>query len=149
MGGNKVSQLLDRWDGDAISLKPNVLTIVIGINDYFYFEKNNIPVKKYYDDYRKLVETTLEKFPDLILIIGEPFCIDSPNVERNFLLEFQSASKRISDEFHANFIPLQTIFNRAIDFAPRSYWSREGDGIHPSIAGAYLLGTAWLNLFEL
>jgi lysophospholipase L1-like esterase len=149
IGGNKVSQLLQRWEKDTIALKPDVLTIIIGINDYFHFKKNNISVDNYYNDYHELIKSTMEAYPNLTLIIGEPFTIDHPNVDRNKLFEFQEVAKRIASEFNAKFIPLQSIFDKALKVAPKSYWSREGDGIHPSLAGAYLISEQWLNQFKI
>ncbi len=37
ISGNKVYQLADRWDKDCLDLKPNVLSILIGVNDYWQF----------------------------------------------------------------------------------------------------------------
>src|ERR1700749_1882086 len=36
IAGNKVYQLAERWDADCLALKPNVLSIHIGVNDYWH-----------------------------------------------------------------------------------------------------------------
>ena len=60
ISGNKVYQLLDRWQKDCIDLKPNVLSILIGVNDYWHLRngKYNGTIKTYEDDYRKLLTIT-------------------------------------------------------------------------------------------
>ena len=58
---------------------------------------------------------------------------------------YQAAARRVSDRFGATFIPYQSIFDQALDVAPTTYWCP--DGVHPSMAGDYLMAHAWLDAF--
>ncbi|MBV7530085.1 SGNH/GDSL hydrolase family protein [Chitinophaga sp. sic0106] len=149
ISGNKVYQLAERWDADCINLKPNVLSILIGVNDYWHKHngKYDGTSKVYRDDYDKLLDRTKQKFPDLQLIIGEPFAVKGVKaVDDTWYPEFneyRAAAKEIADKYKAAFIPYQAIFDKAVQSAPASYWT--GDGVHPSLAGARLMAQAWLD----
>ena len=152
IGGNKVYQLIDRWQADCIDIKPDVLSILIGVNDYWHTKLSNYSgtVDVYENDYRKLLTTTKQQLPDTTLIICEPFAINGTSaVNDNWFPEFdkyRAAAKKIADEFNAVFIPFQSIFNEAQKHAPNVYWSE--DGIHPGIAGAQLMAEAWQSVIE-
>ena len=148
ISGNKVYQLAERWDKDALELKPNILSILIGVNDYWHFLKNGYKgtIETYRNDYRTLLQKTKEALPDVKLIIGEPFAILGTAVNNTWFpafTEYQNAARDLADEFDAAFIPYQKVFNKALKVAPGSYWAP--DGVHPSVAGAKLMAEAWLQ----
>lgn len=146
ISGNKVYQLAERWDADALDLKPNVLSILIGVNDYWHFrnKKYDGTIETYKNDYKALIERTLKALPDVKLIIGEPFSIIGKSVDASWapaLKPYQEAAKNIADTFGAAFIPYQKVFDNALKLAPGEFWAP--DGVHPSIAGAQLMADAW------
>jgi hypothetical protein len=67
ISGNKVYQLADRWEKDCLDLKPNVLSILIGVNDYWHKRNENYDgtPKVYENDLRALLSRTKEASPDL------------------------------------------------------------------------------------
>ncbi|SMD00594.1 SGNH/GDSL hydrolase family protein [Pedobacter africanus] len=152
ISGNKVFQLAERWDQDCFELKPNVLSLLIGVNDYWHKHNGKYAgtTKIYRDDLRKLLERTREKLPDIKLIIAEPFAVNKVSaVDDTWYPEFNDyrlAAEEIAKEFNAVWIPLQKIFDEAQKKAPGKYWT--GDGVHPSIAGAQLMADAWLDVME-
>src|SRR5690606_3542146 len=79
ISGNKVYQLADRWEEDCIAIKPNVLSILIGVNDFWHKFNGNYDgtIQVYRDDYRKLIDRTLTALPGLRLVIGEPFAVNN------------------------------------------------------------------------
>lgn len=151
ISGNKVFQLTDRWENDCLQLKPDVLSILIGVNDFWHSLKDyKGTVEVYEADLRKLLDTTLSKFPNIKLIIGEPFAVKGGTAidDKWFpdFPEYQQAATKIAQEYKAIFIPYQKIFDNALNDAPVSYWCP--DGVHPSIAGSYLMKKAWINAFD-
>ena len=152
ISGNKVYQLAERWDADCLELKPNVLSILIGVNDFWHkFDgKYDGTVKVYSDDYRKLLDRTLAALPGVKLVIGEPFAVNHVKaVTDEWYPEFdgyRAAAKEIATEYGAAFIPYQRVFDEAIKIAAPSYWT--GDGVHPSLAGAQLMAEAWLSVVK-
>ena len=152
ISGNKVYQLAERWDDDCLNLKPDVLSILIGVNDFWHTLSWNYKgtAKTYESDLRKLLDLTMNNLPDLKLIIGEPFAVPGGNAITNEWDEdfpkYREAAAAIAVDYKAGFIPYQEIFNKALKEAPVSYWCP--DGVHPSIAGPYLMKNAWLEIFS-
>ncbi len=153
ISGNKVYQLAERWDDDCLNLQPNILSVLIGVNDYWHKHsgKYNGTVTIYEADFRALLERTVKKLPNVKLVIGEPFALkDVKAVDNSWYPEFdeyRKASKKIAKEFDAVFVPYQAVFDEALKSAPGGYWTV--DGVHPSLAGAKLMAEAWLKATKL
>jgi lysophospholipase L1-like esterase len=152
ISGNKVYQLAERWDKDCLELKPDVLSILIGVNDLWHKLNGtyNGTIDIYRNDYIALLERTMKALPNLKLIICEPFAVNGVKaVDDKWYPEFyeyQKAAREIAKQFRATFIPFQSIFNEAQKRAPGSYWT--GDGVHPTLAGAQLMAKAWMKAIE-
>jgi lysophospholipase L1-like esterase len=152
ISGNKVYQLSDRWDTDTLALKPNVLSIMVGVNDYWHTLSGNYKgtIDTYRTDYRKLLDRTKQALPDVKLIIGEPFALkDVKAVDASWYPAFDTyrqAAEDVANEYGAVFVPYQKVMNEALKVAPAKYWSL--DGVHPSPAGASLMAEAWLKVVK-
>jgi len=152
ISGNKVYQLAERWDKDCIELKPDVLSILIGVNDIWHKLNGeyNGTLDIYRNDYIALLERTLKALPNVKLIICEPFAINGVKaVDDKWYPEFydyQKAAREIAKQFRATFIPFQSVYDEALKRAPGSYWT--GDGVHPTLAGAQLMSKAWMKALE-
>ena len=152
ISGNKVYQLAERWDDDCLFLKPDVLSILIGVNDFWHTLTGNYAgtAKTYNNDFRALLDRTKEQLPDIKLIIGEPFAVKGGSAITsqwdNDFSEYQKYAKQIAIDYGAAFIPYQYVFDKALETAPVDYWCP--DGVHPSMAGAYLMKNAWFEAFN-
>jgi len=149
ISGNKVFQLAERWDQDCLSLKPDVLSILIGVNDIWHKlggRYDGTP-EIYRKDYIALLERTRKALPGVKLIICEPYAVKNVKaVDDKWYPEFydyQKAAKEVADQLGAVFIPFQRIYDLAQKRAPGSYWTT--DGVHASICGAQLMAKAWLE----
>jgi len=148
ISGNKVFQLADRWDKDCLDLKPDVLSILIGVNDIWHALNGNYDgtVETYEKDYRALLKRTYKALPNLKLIICEPFVLRCGAVNDKWFPEFnnyRAVARKMSKEFHTLFVPFQSMFDEAVKQASPSHWA--GDGVHPSMAGAQLMAQEWLK----
>lgn len=153
ISGNKVHQLAARWKEDCMDLKPDVLSILIGVNDFWHTLTHDYDgtVEVYEQDLRYLLDLTFAQYPDLKLIIGEPFAVDGGTAIDNdawypAFNGYRAAARRIAGDYKAAWIPYQQIFDDALEKAPVSYWCP--DGVHPSPAGNYLMAQAWLKAFS-
>jgi lysophospholipase L1-like esterase len=148
ISGNKVYQLAERWDKDCLEIKPDILSILIGVNDIWHKLNGqyNGTVEIYRNDYVALLERTKKALPGVKLIICEPFAVRGVKaVDDKWYPEFydyQKAAREIATQFGATFIPYQKIYDEAQKQAPGAYWT--GDGVHPTLAGAQLMAQAWL-----
>jgi lysophospholipase L1-like esterase len=147
ISGNKVYQLADRWQEDCIDIKPSVLSILVGVNDFWHTKTGNYSgnLEKYRNDYYSLLDRTRNELPGIILIIAEPFALPGIQaVDHTWYPAFddyRATAKELAGIFKATFIPCQKIFDKATKKAPGVYWTH--DGVHPSLAGARLMADAW------
>jgi lysophospholipase L1-like esterase len=152
ISGNKVYQLADRWEKDCLNLNPDVLSILIGVNDYWHKRNGNYDgtVEIYENDYRELLKRTKKNFPNLKLVICEPFYVlNTSAVDETWvkpMKKYQASAKKLATEFDAIWVPFQNVFDEAVKHAPATYWT--GDGVHPSMAGAQLMTEAWLRAVD-
>lgn len=152
VSGNVVPQLAARWDKDCFALQPNVLSILIGVNDFWHTLVSGYKgtIDTYRHDYSALLERTKQKLPDVKLIIGEPYAIPGVKaVDQRWyptFNEYRQAAREIAESFGAVFIPYQSIYNKALKLAPGSYWTI--DGVHPTMAGAGLMAHAWMETIK-
>lgn len=148
ISGNKVYQLAERWQEDCLDLKPDVLSILIGVNDFWHKHNHGYDgtVEKYENDYRALVKRTNDALPDVKLVICEPFVLEAGEVDDSWFPDFhdyRAAAKRVADEAGATFVPFQSQFDLAAKIAPPERWA--GDGVHPTNDGAAMMAHWWLN----
>ena len=146
ISGHKVPQLAARWDKDCIDLKPDVLSILIGVNDIWHGlnGKYDGTPETYARDYLALVERTKKALPAVKLVICEPFVLRCGAVNDKWFPTFDAyreASKKVAERFDAVFVPFQSMFDTACKFAPADHWAK--DGVHPSAAGAALMAHTW------
>jgi lysophospholipase L1-like esterase len=152
ISGNKVYQLAERWEEDCISLKPDIVSILIGVNDFWHMidGKYNGTMEKYAADFEALLTRTKAVLPAIKFIIGEPFAVPGVKaVTEKWYPEFdayRNVAKIIATRFDTVFIPYQTVFDKAQKKAPATYWT--GDGVHPTLAGSELMAEAWLNTIK-
>ncbi|MFC3197007.1 SGNH/GDSL hydrolase family protein [Parapedobacter deserti] len=149
ISGNKVHQLDERWQADCIALKPNVLSILIGVNDYWHTRTGGYKGTPlvYRDDYRKLLDRTMASLPNVKLIIGEPFAVNNVKAVTEAWFpafdQYRHAAHEIAKEYKAVFIPYQRLFDEAGKRIEPAYWTY--DGVHTTLAGAQLMAEAWLT----
>jgi lysophospholipase L1-like esterase len=148
ISGDKVFQLADRWQAECLDLKPNVLSILVGVNDFAHVHKwkGEGSLEKYEADYHALLARTKEALPNVKLIICEPFILTVGLVDGGWsagFAEYRAAAKRVAQQAGARFVEFQTMFDRAVKFAPPEVWA--ADGIHPTFAGAALMARWWMN----
>ena len=148
ISGHKVFQLAERWDKDCLALKPDVVSILIGVNDIWHKLNGRYDgtIEIYERDYRALLERTTRELPGVKLVVCEPFVLRCGAVNEKWFPDFdgyRAAARKVATAFDAVFVPFQSMFDEATEDAPPAYWA--GDGVHPTIAGAQLMAQAWLD----
>ncbi len=149
ISGNKVYQLAERWQKDCLELKPDIVSILIGVNDYWHMRQGRYEgtPEIYETDYRELLNRTRKELPGAKLVICEPFILAGTSAVDESWLEpfsrYQEIASLLAGEFETIWVPFQKVFNEALKLAPGSYWLY--DGVHPSMAGSRLMADAWLK----
>jgi lysophospholipase L1-like esterase len=155
ISGNTVADLLGRWQMDAMDLEPDVISVLVGVNDLDRFLQGDKKhsAEEFEKGYRALLSLTRDKLPKARLILGEPFLLPVGRIAGSWdryngeLAVRQKIVRGIAVDFKAEFVPCQRAFNNALGDAPADYWI--WDGIHPTPAGHELLAREWKNLLAL
>ena len=148
VSGNTVPDLASRWSSDTMALKPDLLSILIGVNDYWHTLDGSYhgTVQDYEREYGELLERTRAALPEVRIVVLEPFVLRTGVVTDAWLPEFdrrREGAKRVAERAGATFIGLHGLFERLAHQAPPSYWA--GDGVHPTLAGHGAIAQLWLE----
>lgn len=148
ISGNRVVDLYARWKIDALNLRPDIISILIGVNDVWHEvgNHNGVEADRFEQVYRMMLEWTKKVLPNVKLLLMEPFALLSDVVDEDFLSEVKvraAITEKLAKEFDAVFLPLQDKLDAAAKIAPNSYWLF--DGVHPSPAGNQLIADEWLK----
>lgn len=148
VSGDRVPDLKQRWKGDTLALKPDVLSILIGVNDLWHklMGRSSGTVEEYELGFEALLGETRSALPKGKLVVLEPFVLRCGAVTDAWFPEFdqrRTAAARVARGAYATWIPMHEIFQRLTSDAPPEYWAP--DGVHPSPAGHAAIARAWMQ----
>ena len=154
ISGDRASDLYARWNEDAISLRPDWLSILIGVNDAWRMmsQEPSGVTDRYERAYRHILEETKEVLPETKLILCEPFILNTGAPAQEWeawyakLQHYQMIARMLAEQYDAVFVPLQETFEQACSRADAAYWL--WDGIHPTAAGHELIARKWLDVVQ-
>jgi lysophospholipase L1-like esterase len=141
ISGDKIRDLQFRWDTDCINVKPDILSILVGVNDTLI-----TPAEQFEEGYRMLLrESTRTLNPEIVLC--EPFLLlGDNNAYRDDLNPKIKIVHKLSDEFGTLLLPLDKIFRDSCSLHPPEYWAP--DGVHPTPAGHALIAKSWIEYVD-
>lgn len=147
-GGHRVTDLEARWQEDVLDLRPDWLSVMIGINDVWRqfdnaLETNQVPLDHFERVYRSLLERTRPGLKGLVLMT--PFFIE-PNLSdpmRACMDRYGDVVKKLATEFDAILVDVQKAFGRYLEHRPSQ--SLCGDRVHPNKTGHMIIARAFLN----
>ena len=146
ISGNRIVDLYARWRIDAILLRPDLISILIGVNDTWhgFTSDNGVEVERFEQVYRLLLDYTRECLPASRFVLMEPFVLPvgvvEPAWERE-MAERQAVVHGLAGDYSAVFVPLQKPFEKAAEEGGPAYWLH--DGVHPTPAGHALIAREW------
>lgn len=161
ISGNRIVDLYARIKTDIINLKPDYMSILIGVNDTWHeiADKNGVDAEKYEKIYDMLLTEIKQALPDIKIMILEPFVLNGPatcNCEelpdrwQRFSVDVfahAAAARRLAQKHGCKFVELQDKFDEAAKTSESTtYWLL--DGVHPNHAGHELIKREWLKAFE-
>jgi lysophospholipase L1-like esterase len=153
ISGNTIRDLRYRWQKDCIELAPDIVSILIGINDVWcsfkdYRLADAVDINEYEDTYRELLADVREKCNSKIVIM-EPFlfCDDDKNEMFVFLTKYLSAVRKLAQEFDALLVNLQESINSALKKVAAERWS--DDMVHPYVWAHCWISQRWIEAMGL
>lgn len=155
ISGNRVVDLYARIKRDIINYAPDVMSILIGVNDVWHEigdSPNGVDADKFFKIYSMLIEEVKEALPDIKIMIMEPFVLEACSTTEHWdffkteVAKRAEMSRKIAEKFNLPFIELQCHFDELAKQAPNSYWL--GDGVHPTPAGHEFIKNEWLKAYD-
>jgi len=143
VSGNTVLDLEKRWQKETLDLKPDILSILIGVND----NGRGIPLDQYEQVYEKLITQAREANPDLKLVLCEPFALPVGRKKESYAAWMSGIKKRqeivarLAKKFDAALVHFQRVFDDAAKTTVPEYWI--WDGVHPTYRGHQLMADEW------
>ena len=153
VSGNTLADLVARWPADTIALKPDVLSILIGVNDVGHALRQNIPVSiaSYERTYDRLLADTIAALPKVKLVLCEPFLARGKRPQARFddwqaaIGAMDGVVDKLASKYHAPVVRFKRMFDAASQRAPAGYWI--WDGVHPPL-GHQLMADEWERAYR-
>ena len=159
VSGNRIVDLYARIKSDVWNLQPDVLSILVGVNDVWHevVWSNGVDLDRFEKVYSMIIEDTIKTLPNIKIILCEPFVlkgISTENTEEmpdkyerfNIVYKYAEVVKKLAQKYNLYFVPLQQDFNeKASKYGAETYLC---DGVHPTVAGARLIADNWLKIFK-
>ena len=154
ISGNRIVDLYERIKIDCLNLKPDILTIFIGVNDVLHeaAHKNGVENEKFYKIYKMLLEEIKEELPDVKIILIEPFVYEDPETEYALSFILSEVPKRaemvrkLAKEFDIPCILIKDALDKKISEANQKYYIK--DGVHPTTMGHGIIAKEWERVFK-
>lgn len=153
IAGNQLADLYVRAKKDIWNEQPDVVNILIGVNDVVHeiTQNNGVSCERWERLYRMLIEDTIAHLPNAKIVLCAPFVLHGYGVDEHFekyekVYEYAEIVKRLAKEYDLHFMSFQTVLDDALKTKKASHLLY--DGIHPTVVGAKLLADTWVAYFE-
>jgi len=154
ISGNRARDLLTRYDEDFLAVKPDFVSILIGINDTWrrYDSGDITSSERFADEYEGLLIKIKKDMPNTKIMLMVPFLIHSQpdkiiwheDLDLKVIAVYELGKK------YADFVlPLDRIFEEAVtsgEFTPAEI---SGDGVHPESLGHSIIAANFLKALEI
>jgi len=154
ISGNRIVDLYARIKCDILNIAPDVMSILIGVNDVWhtFSHDNGVDSEKFYKIYCMLIEEVKAALPNIKIMILEPFALKGAGNEAywdEFITDVREKAEKarlVAEKYGLTFIPLQEGFDKLTKSAPAEYWL--GDGVHPTAKGHEFIKREWLRAYS-
>ena len=168
ISGNSLVEITERWKEDTLALEPDLLSLLSGINDLNVHlpseEAFAEDARRYEERYRNLIELTQKELPECKIVVIEPFTyklktifalcygrlsddpglLEQPAIRAAHIKPLQETVKKLAEEYGLIFVPMQDLYNKALERAQDCYWN--WDSLHPTYSGHYMMSRRWLEV---
>ena len=149
IGGNQTISLVNRLDKDFVDVQPDIVSILIGINDVWHHAEDRswIPDEVFDERYRTVLQAIKEKTGAKIMMI-EPFLIpvEDKLYYREDLYKKIEIERALAREYADVYVPLDGLLASAyIGNEPTAF---AADGVHPTAFGADYIGKIYCEYMK-
>ncbi|WP_281336072.1 SGNH/GDSL hydrolase family protein [Flavobacterium eburneipallidum] len=151
ISGNTISDLEKRWQHDALDLNPDVISILVGINDVASeIEKKPSAINnlEFESKYRKLIVDSKKVNPAMVLVLCLPFVAAVGKRQNDFEIWNKATTEKamiiqkLAKEYDTVLVNFPQVLEKAIKKVPAEYWI--WDGIHPTVPFHTLMAREWI-----
>lgn len=148
ISGDRTKDLVRRWDKDCVDLKPDYVSILIGINDTWRAFDSNAPTSaEQYEENMRVILGRIKAETNAEIILLNPFLLnsmeDKPRMRPDLVLKQEVVYKLIK-EFDVTFIDLQKVFDEMVANGTDMVALSE-DGVHPTDFGHEVIAEEWIK----
>lgn len=146
IGGDQTKDLVARWQADCIDLQPDIVSILVGVNDTWHHMEHRdwVPNEKFEANYRFLLTELRAKTKAKILMI-EPFVLPVPD-KLGFREDMDGKThivRKLAREYADEYLPLDGLLAAACVRHEPTYWA--DDGVHPNENGARFIAEQYVE----
>ncbi len=150
ISGNRVVDLYARIKSDVWNLEPDLLTVLVGVNDVWHeiTKSNGVEIDRFENIYDLMLKETINKLPKTAIVLMAPYVLKGSQTEEQWdrfleVYEYAKVVEGLAKKYGLHFIPLQPKFDlKAKEFGATNYLV---DGVHPGVVGAGLIANEWLE----
>lgn len=151
ISGNRTIDLLMRWQKDTLDLKPDFLSIFIGINEvwHYHYDQKVLTPMMYEDYYKNLIKQVKYLLPNTKILLIEPFVFPIGVYQKSWdveLFEEQAIVRKLSHMYNTLYLPLQDILNQKLSEYTMAQIA--DDGVHPTDLGHDIIKDAILEIIK-
>jgi lysophospholipase L1-like esterase len=152
VSGDRVRDLLARYETDFFALKPDVVSILIGINDVWRRYDGGDPTSPaaFERDYRALLTRLKRDLPRARIMLIEPFVLHALPDRQAWHEDLDpkiQIIRKLAQEFADFYLPTDGLLARCVAEGMRPE-ELAADGVHPTPTGHGILAQAWLRHFR-
>jgi len=148
IGGDNVNDLRNRWHDDVFEIKPDWLSVKIGINDLNQTLNNaDLPAEKFEEVYDSLLAQTVKRFPKCQLLLIDPFFMSRDRVKNSYRARvlrtipgYIDVVHRLSRKYKTRLVKTHDLFQEQLKHHKLERFSTEP--VHPNSAGHLLIAEA-------
>jgi lysophospholipase L1-like esterase len=149
VSGDRIQDMVSRWQRDTLSLQPDLISVLIGVNDTWNYLSMGLGTspERYQQTYHQLLVNTRAKLPGVSLVLCEPFLLITGEVTGEWeedLIQRQQAVQELAVEFEGIIVPFQSALNNAVAEGVPAIRLLE-DGVHPTQWGHSILANCWIS----
>lgn len=145
ISGNRTGDLVARLESDFIDIRPDIVSIMIGVNDVWHhydFEREETTDEEFERNMRTILDAIKTRTTARILML-QPLLLDVENKRhmREELMRKQEIFKRLSDEYADAYVATDELLRAETAEEPTYY---AADGVHPTSDGACYIAERYL-----
>ena len=152
IGGNQTKDLVARLESDFIDINPDIVSILIGINDVWRqfdcpaMQKEHVGLEEYESNIEEMILRVKDKVKGIFIL--SPYIIEPlrEDMMRARIDEYVAVCKKLANKHGCRFVDFQQMYEDYCKIRHSSYiaWDR----IHPNQVGATLMAKEFLKQCE-